>query len=86
MSKVNTLLKTTVAHFLRLCPREIGHFYDTTATGDRSIQSVKALNRTQPILPLALGLAGRQSHDYKRHGVTPLFAALDVATGVTISN
>jgi len=42
---------------------------------------VQALNRTQPILPLA-----RQSHDYERHGVTSLFAALDVASGVTISS
>src|SRR5262245_40998700 len=47
---------------------------------------VQALNRTQPILPLAPGVPQRQSHDYKRHGVTSLFAALDVASGVTISN
>ena len=47
---------------------------------------VQALNRTQPILPLAPGVPARQSHDYERHGVTSLFAAMDVATGVTISN
>jgi transposase len=47
---------------------------------------VQALNRTQPILPLAPGVPARQSHDYERHGVTSLFAALDVAGGVTISN
>ena len=47
---------------------------------------VQALNRTQPILPLAPGVAARQSHDYERHGVTSLFAALDVASGVAISN
>jgi transposase len=47
---------------------------------------VQALNRTQPILPLAPGVPARQSHDYKRHGVTSLFAAMDVATGVTISS
>lgn len=46
---------------------------------------VQALNRTQPILPLAPGVPARQSHDYERHGVTSLFAALDVATGETIS-
>jgi len=46
---------------------------------------VQALNRTQPILPLAPGVPTRQSHDYERHGVTSLFAALDVASGVTIS-
>ena len=42
---------------------------------------VQALNRTQPILPLAPGVPARQSHDYERHGVTSLFAALDVASG-----
>ena len=47
---------------------------------------VQAVNRTQPILPLAPGVPARQSHDYERHGVTSLFAALDVASGVTISN
>ena len=46
---------------------------------------VQALNRTQPILPLAPGVPARQSHDYQRHGVTSLFAAMDVASGVTIS-
>ncbi|MBW3665807.1 MAG: IS630 family transposase, partial [Actinobacteria bacterium] len=39
------------------------------------------LERTQPILPLKPGLAERQSHDYRRHGTTTLFAALEVATG-----
>ena len=33
---------------------------------------VQALNRTQPILPLAPGVPARQSHDYERHGVTSL--------------
>src|SRR5262249_49476677 len=47
---------------------------------------VQALNRTQPILPLGPGVPARQTHDYERHGVTSLFAALDVASGVTISN
>ncbi len=47
---------------------------------------VQALNRTQPILPLAPGAPARQTHDYERHGVTSLFAALDVASGVTIGN
>jgi transposase len=47
---------------------------------------VQALNRTEPILPLAPGVPVRQSHDYERHGVTSLFAAMDVASGVTISN
>jgi transposase len=47
---------------------------------------VQALNRTQPILPIAPGVPARQSHDYQRHGVTPLFAAMNGASGVTISS
>jgi transposase len=42
---------------------------------------IQALDRTQPILPLRPGLPERASHDYKRHGTTTLFAALEVATG-----
>src|SRR5437588_49901 len=41
---------------------------------------IQALNRSQPILPLLPGVAERRSHDYKRHGTTSLFAALDMAT------
>jgi transposase len=45
---------------------------------------IQALDRTQPILPLAPGLPERRTHDYLRHGTTTLFAALDVATGKVI--
>jgi transposase len=45
---------------------------------------VQALDRTQPLLPLAPGQAERHTHDYVRHGTTSLFAALDVATGAVI--
>ena len=45
---------------------------------------IQALDRTQPMLPLAPGLPERRTHDYKRHGTTSLFAALDVATGRVI--
>ena len=43
--------------------------------------SIQALDRTQPLLPLAPGIPQRQTHDYRRHGTTSLFAALDVASG-----
>jgi transposase len=43
--------------------------------------SIQALERTQPPLPLRAGRAVRHPHDYRRHGVLDLFAALDVATG-----
>ena len=39
---------------------------------------------TQPMLPMRPGQAERRSHDYKRHGTTTLFAALDTATGAVI--
>ena len=42
---------------------------------------IQALDRTQPGLPLKRGRAGTWTHDYKRHGTTTLFAALDLATG-----
>jgi transposase len=43
--------------------------------------SIQALERTQPPLPLRSGRAVRHTHDYKRHGVVDLFAALEVASG-----
>ena len=42
---------------------------------------VQALDRTQPSLPMKKGRAGTMTHDYKRHGTTDLFAAMNVATG-----
>jgi transposase len=45
---------------------------------------IQALDRSAPILPLAVGLPERRTHDYKRHGTTSLFAALNVATGKVI--
>ena len=43
--------------------------------------SIQALERTQPPLPLRAGRAVRHTHDYRRHGVVDLFAALEIATG-----
>ena len=43
--------------------------------------SIQALERTQLPLPLRQGRAARHTHDYKRHGVLDLYAALNVATG-----
>jgi len=42
---------------------------------------VQVLDRTQPVFPLRLGVPERQTHDYHRHGVTSLFAALNIASG-----
>jgi len=45
---------------------------------------IQALDRTQPGLPLKAGKAGTMTHDYKRHGTTTLFAALNVLDGTVI--
>lgn len=45
---------------------------------------IQALDRTQPGLPLKKGRAATMTHDYKRHGTTTLFAALDVKSGLVI--
>jgi transposase len=45
---------------------------------------IQALDRTQPLLPMRPGQAERRTHDYERHGVTTLFAALDVKAGTIV--
>ncbi len=45
---------------------------------------IQALDRTQPGLPMKPGRCGTMTHDYKRHGTTSLFAALNVAEGTVI--
>jgi hypothetical protein len=48
------------------------------------VSQIQALDRTQPGLPMKKGRAGTITHDYKRHGVTTLFAALNVLDGKVI--
>jgi transposase len=45
---------------------------------------IQALDRTQPGLPLKPGKCGTMTHDYKRHGTTTLFAALDILDGTVL--
>lgn len=45
---------------------------------------IQALDRTQPGLPIKPGKNGTMTHDYKRHGTTTLFAALNVHEGTVI--
>jgi transposase len=45
---------------------------------------IQALDRTAPIVPLRPGLPERQTHDYKRHGTTTLFAAFNILNGKVI--
>ena len=42
---------------------------------------IQALDRTQPVLPMRPGIPARMTHDYRRHGTTSLFAALEVSSG-----
>ena len=45
---------------------------------------IQALDRTQPGLPMKKGRCGTMTHDYKRHGTTTLFAALNVLEGTVV--
>lgn len=45
---------------------------------------IQALDHTAPLLPMRPGQVERRTHDYRRHGTTSLFAALDVQTGKVI--
>ena len=45
----------------------------------------QALERTQPLLPMGFGYVEGVTHDYKRHGTTTLFAALNVLSGEVIA-
>ena len=47
---------------------------------------IQALDRTAPILPMQPGLPERATHDYKRHGTSSLYAALDLSTGKVIGS
>jgi transposase len=47
---------------------------------------IQALDRSQPTLPMLPGTPARATHDYRRHGTTTLFAALDAATGKVIGS
>lgn len=46
---------------------------------------IQALDRTQPLLPMRPGQVQQHTHDYRRHGTTSLFAALDAKSGTIIS-
>jgi transposase len=47
---------------------------------------IQALDRTAPILPMLPGVPERATHDYKRHGTSSLYAALDITTGKVIGS
>src|SRR3954451_15138470 len=52
----------------------------------RTKTQIQALDRSAPVLPMMPGMPERRTHDYIRHGITTLFAALDVASGEVIGS
>jgi hypothetical protein len=46
---------------------------------------IQALDRSQPVLPMMPGMPERRTHDYLRHGITSLFAAVNIADGTVIA-
>ena len=85
---VKTFKLSNDKHFLDKVVEIVGLYLDPpdkalVLSVDEKSQ-IQALDRTQPGLPRKKGRAGTMTHDYKRHGTTPLFAALDVATGRVI--
>jgi transposase len=83
--KVDTFKVSTDPDFEAKLVDVVGLYLDPPARAvvfsfDEKTQC-QALDRTQPSLPLKPGRAGTMTHDYKRHGTTDLFAALNVGTG-----
>jgi transposase len=86
--RVETFKLSTDPQFIEKVRDIVGLYLDPP---DRALvlcvdekSQIQALDRSAPILPLAPGVAERRTHDYRRHGTTSLFAALNVATGNVI--
>jgi transposase len=65
-------------------PQFVGKLRDIVVLSVDEKSQIQALDRTQPGLPMKKGRAGTMTHDYKRHGTTTLFAALNVLDGTVI--
>ena len=86
--RVQTFKLSKDPHFFEKFIDVVGLYVDPPAHAvvlamDEKSQ-IQALDRTQPGLPMKRGRAGTMTHDYKRHGTTTLFAALDVLEGKVI--
>jgi transposase len=86
--RVNSFKLSTDPDFIAKVRDVVGLYLDPPANAlvlcvDEKSQ-IQALDRTQTILPMQPGRIELQTHDYERHGVTSLFAALNVATGHVI--
>jgi Transposase and inactivated derivatives len=87
--KVVTFKVSNDPHFEEKMTDVVGLYMDPPARAavfsfDEKTQC-QALDRTQPSLPMRPGRAGTMTHDYKRHGTTDLFAALNIKTGEVIT-
>ena len=87
--QVRTFKLSTDPHFLDKLEEVVGLYLNPpehalVLSVDEKSQ-IQALDRTQPGLPLKKGRCGTMTHDYKRHGTTTLFAALNVAEGKVLS-
>jgi transposase len=86
--RVQTFKLSTDPRFLEKFTDVVGLYVDPPAHAvvlsvDEKSQ-IQALDRTQPGLPMKKGRAGTMTHDYKRHGTTTLFAALNLLDGTVI--
>lgn len=87
--KVKTFKISNDPHFVEKVKDIVGLYLNPP---DRALvlsvdekSQIQALDRTQPGLPMKRGHAGTMTHDYKRHGTTTLFAALNILDGKVIS-
>src|SRR6188472_4648616 len=82
---VDTFKISTDPHFIDKVRDIVGLYLDPPEKAlvlcvDEKSQ-IQALDRSAPVLPMMPGMPERRTHDYVRHGITTLFAALNVATG-----
>src|SRR5262249_46084546 len=87
---IRTFRLSTDRKFAEKCTDVVGLYVDPPSHAvvlsvDEKSQ-IRALDRTQPGLPMKPGRAGTMTHDYKRHGTTTLFAALNVLDGTVIGH
>ncbi len=88
--RVRTFKLSTDPRFLEKLTDVVGLYVDPPEQAlvfcvDEKSQ-IQALQRSQPGLPMKPGRAGTMTHDYKRHGTTTLFAALNVLEGTVIGS
>ena len=87
---VDTFKLSTDPHFEEKLVDVVGLYHNppehaVVLCADEKSQ-IQALERSQPSLPMTPGRAGTMTHDYKRHGTTTLFAAMDIATGEVLTD